>query len=158
MAYECGNFIVNIFTAIGTCGAVIVALWLSRPKKEKATGYFEIQISDKEKLNTVVLGQSLVNMVSKKIVLNFWVNNIGNTNIIFNYKAGVYLKTKNDQEPIYLNNPNENDLFIPKKTKDRFFIYILNLQNEKVLNLYKDKNCVLVVYTIEGNEIELKKK
>jgi hypothetical protein len=35
-SYEITNLIINFFTAIGTCGAVGVALWLSIPKKEKA--------------------------------------------------------------------------------------------------------------------------
>lgn len=157
MDYEFWNFIVNCCVAVGTIAAVVVALYLARPKKEKATGYFEIIFADEPTIQTVVSKNSVMNTVSKKTVLNFRVNNTGDTNIVFNYKAGVFLKVKNDCEKITLNNANENDLFIPRKMKNQDFSFTLNLVNNRVSELY-NKNCTLSVYTIEGTEIELERK
>jgi hypothetical protein len=157
MDYEFWNFFVNCCVAVGTIAAVVVALYLARPKKERADGYFEIIFDDNPKLQTVFLENSVINTVSKKTVLNFWVNNTGDTNILFNYKAGLFLKVNNDCEKITLNSANENDLFIPRKMKKHKFSFDLNLINNRVSELY-NKNCTLSVYTIEGTEIELKKK
>lgn len=76
MSYETANLIINIFIAIGTCGAVIVALWLARPKKEKANGVASLKL------------------YKSSPILEFWINNTGNNNIIFNNKAGFFFENK----------------------------------------------------------------
>lgn len=142
MAYECENFIVNIFTAIGTCSAVCVALWFGIPKKEKADGYFEIEFFE-----------------NKNALLNFWINNNGNSNIVLNYKTGVFLKVKKDIKKISLDIDNEEE-FIPKKTNNQKISIILYYEylDDEVKQLYENKDTILSVFTVKGTEIELKKK
>lgn len=153
------NCIFQIITAIGTCSAVIVALYLSLPKKEKANGFFEMFFDNEKRFHTDL--KSNTNIPSKLTSVYFYINNKGKTNIIFNYKAGICIKSKEEQIYISLNTNNENDLCIPIGIKLRPFCYTLNFNDvnlEKAKKIYKKTDCTLSVYTTLGTEIVLSKK
>jgi len=138
--YELGNFIVNIFTAVGTCGAVGTALWLSRPKKEKAEGYFKISFLEYQDRAVVV----------------FLISNVGNKNIKIDCKIGACLKSNDIQEYGRID-PNYNDIYIPKKVK-RYYTIFINFRSGNVAKkIYENKNSIFCLYTSEGVEIELTK-
>ena len=136
--YEIYTLIINIFIALGTCGAVIVSLWMSRPKKERAAGTVSFNFQ-------------------KKPFVQFNITNKGKENIIFNYNAGILLKSTGKSEIIELNNTRDNGVFIPRKSQ-KSFLYYLNLTGDGVKMLYGDKNCRFYVYTLSGSPIELKRE
>lgn len=145
-SYEITNLIINFFTAIGTCGAVIVALWLATPKKEKAEGYFEIESFSSD---------------NNQIVFNFRIINLGKTHIKIDYKAGAVIKLEDKSEYLYLNNcyvDFYNNSFIPKNAERYFQFYSDLRKNNQVKQIYGDKKSSLCLYSSNGTEIELKKK
>lgn len=71
------NFILNVLTAIGTCGTVLYALYESTPKKEEIKAYYRFIPTD----NCYPVGS---NMETDKVANAFEIEliNVGVTNII----------------------------------------------------------------------------
>ncbi|MFA6614447.1 MAG: hypothetical protein WCS83_06695, partial [Endomicrobiia bacterium] len=73
-------------------------------------------------------------------------------------KTGAIIKLKDKNELISFNDGKHKILFIPK-TKIRTFDILTSNKNAKnTEEMYKDNNCMILIYTVEGTEIELKKK
>ncbi|MDD5102412.1 MAG: hypothetical protein PHH62_05470, partial [Endomicrobiaceae bacterium] len=139
--YEITNLIINFFTAIGTCGAVIVALYLARPKKEKAEGCFKIQFYDNS---------------SSRATINFSICNIGNKNIKLDCKIGACLKLNDINEYIRIVS-NYDDLYIPTKAKkyckisvsfrERNIAEDVYSNKKNIEEIYRNNNSILCLYT-----------
>ena len=141
MDYEFWNFFVNCCVAVGTIGTVVVALYLARPKKERASGSFKF-----------------LNTISDYSTLELQINNIGNTDIRIDDKPGAIIKLKDKNESIFFNDDKHKILFIPKTKIRTFDILTSNTNAKNIQEMYKDNNCIILIYTVEGTEIELKKK
>ncbi len=146
MNYELGNFIVNIFTALGTCGAVIVALWLAMPKKEKAEGYFEFQ-----GLRPNLLPGSSPNYNTLKLEIR----NKGKCDIEINNKKNANIKLKDGEELLYLD--EDKMLFVPKSETRVFELLTSNIDIKNLQEIYENDNSIILIYTVNGTEIKLKK-
>jgi|GEM_PF-5281206 hypothetical protein len=141
--YEITNLIINFFTAIGTCGAVGVALWLSIPKKEKAEGYFKIDFHH-----------------GAGTIVYFSIHNIGDKNIRIDPTMGMYFKSKDSNDAYYTPMDCDRWIAIPRKTKRNCSITAYfgqsNIDNAK--HIYEEKSSIICLYTFDGTEIELTKK
>lgn len=155
MKYELSNLIVNIVPAIvgAVVGAVLTVL-LVRPKKEKATGYFEIEFLN-EITGYLMFTEPVIKTFSKTR-LNFSLNNNGKVDIFLNRDLGAFLKIKNKSINLNLSALMDKDTFVPKKMNKSFSIFVLD--NDRIAELYSNKDCVLSIYTITGTEIKLRKR
>lgn len=131
----------------------LILCWRKYKQKEKATGYFEIEFLKK----TEDYIENGIRFWSK-IKLKFYLTNEGETDIEINCKRGAFLKTKDEYENISLNNITKNtkDFLIPKKMKSKDFSFFL-LDNNRIVELYKNEDCVCSIDTIRGTEIKLRK-
>lgn len=146
------NYLLNILIAIGTCGAVIQALYLSIPQKENLEGYCQFIPTDVH----VPVGLSIESGGLPKIV-SVKIRNNGNEIVTLppilhidvyanNHEWGCINIPTDDRACIF---PNTEREFKCKFPEDKGLKLIITTDNKSDLNI--------CTYTLKGTPIKLKR-
>ncbi|OPZ76787.1 MAG: hypothetical protein BWY78_01262 [Alphaproteobacteria bacterium ADurb.Bin438] len=138
---EIANFIVSLFTAIGTVGAVILSLH-SKKEKGKATLFYN-------------------GLLNGNYEIMIKIQNVGNKNIFIDKYPEIFLKLANKCETIPLENITKSDfetVLIPPNYEKNIF-YNANKVNGPIINIIaemiQNHKCTAKLYSKTCSEIEI---